>query len=262
MAKHRGKPLLSNHQKSWLWGTLPVSETLREGIWPVYEVCLASAGETAGQRMCREWAEQRGVPIRRESSDRLTELCKARDHQGVLALLGPFPYTPVEQLLGDVTSQSVLLLLDHVQDAYNFGAIIRSAAAFGAQGAIISSTGQVPVNSHVARSSAGAVNCLPICRVEELAETLGACRAAGFRMLAATMQGELAVHQVRETPPYQNSPLVLIIGNEAEGVSPELLELCDATVRVPMSGPVESLNAAVAASILLFQLTVTLNPEP
>lgn len=232
-------------------------ETLRVGAWPVVELRVATTTESASLRECRQWAEQRGIPVQVESSERLTQLCKARDHQGVLALMGPFPYTPLKNLLRDVTASTVLLLLDHLQDAHNFGAILRSAAAFGTRGAIIAATGQVPVNSHVARSSAGTVNHLAVSRVEQLMETVQTCRHSGFRVLAATMQGELAVHHVRARGPYQDAPLVLIIGNEAEGVSAELLELCDDTVRIPMSGPTESLNAAVAAGILLFELTKT-----
>lgn len=251
---HRGKPLLSNHQKSWLWGTVPVFETLHARCWPVYELVMANSGESEWHQRIRALAESQQIPLRRESATRLTELCKASDHQGILALLGPFPYAPLAPLLPGANAASVILLLDRLQDAHNFGAIVRSAAAFGTRAVIIGEAEQVPVNSHVARSSAGAVNHVPICRARNLASTLKDCRAAGFRILAATMQGNLSIRNVRLADRYAKAPLVLLIGNEATGIAPELIALCDDTLSIPMTGPVESLNAAVAAGILLFEL--------
>jgi len=255
MPKRRAsESLLSNHQKSWLWGTVAVWETLQTGRWPIRELVLSEQANQPVHADCRQLAEERGIPCRDESPQRIEQLCKAKDHQGILALLGPFPYAAKQDLLDGIGGAAVLLMLDRLQDPFNFGAIVRTAAALGIEGVIIGSRGQAAISSHVVRSSAGAVNHVPICRVDNLQSMLAECRDRGCQPLAATMDGEIAVDDVRSLPEFRNAPLLLIIGNEAEGVDSALLEQCTATVHIPMRGAVESLNAAVAAGILMFAL--------
>lgn len=255
MPKRRsGQKLLSNHQKSWLWGTIAVWETLQTGRWPIHELLLSDQASQQVHEDCRQLAEERDIPCRIESARRLEQLSKAKDHQGILARLGPFPYASLDEILDQLSSAGLLLMLDRVQDPFNFGAIVRTAAALGIEGVIIGTREQAAISSHVVRSSAGAVNHIPICEVDNLQATLEVCRQARCQSLAATMNGAHAVQDIRALPEFSHSPLLLIIGNEARGVAPALLEQCATTVHIPMQGAVESLNAAVAAGILMFAL--------
>ncbi len=249
----RGKPLLANHQKSWLWGTIPVWETLHANRWPVYELVLGSHADQPIHQKCVELAKKHEIPVRQETSARMKQLCGASDHQGILALMGPFPFVPLNQILDSTNSSDVIVLLDRLQDPFNVGAIIRSAAAFGVQGVILGTKSQVGITSHVARSSAGTVNQIPICRVEDWEDSISNLKQNGYQILAATLAAKLPVAQSRSSESRQ--PVVVIIGNEATGVSPSLIEQCDTEILIPMKGTAESLNAAVAAGIILYELS-------
>jgi len=251
----RGKPLLANHQKSWLWGTIPVWETLHANRWPVYELVLGSHADQPIHQKCVELAKKHEIPVRQETSARMKQFCGASDHQGILALMGPFPYVRLNQILDSTNSGELIVLLDRLQDPFNVGAIIRSAAAFGVQGVILGTQSQVGITSHVARSSAGTVNQVPICRVEDLESTINSLKQNSFQILAATLAAKKSVAEIRSQKSKQYQSFVMVIGNEATGVSPSLIKHCDTEILIPMKGTTESLNAAVAAGIILYELT-------
>lgn len=252
-ATYHGKPLLANHQKSWLWGTIPIWETLKQGSWPIYELRISQTADQPIHEQCLARADELGVPVIQESADRLEELCKAKDHQGVIALMGPFPYADSTTFFKNSQPADVILVLDQIQDPYNMGAMIRSAFAFGVRGLLIGKEQQVGVTSHVARSSAGLVNQLTICQVNQLKMTLQEIRKT-HQILITQQSGQLPLQQVRQTSPYDHSPLVIVIGNEAHGVSQEIEQLAHASVSIPMQPNAESLNAAIAASVIMYEL--------
>ena len=128
-------------------------------------------------------------------------------------------------------------------------AIVRSASALGVDGILIGDREQAEINSQVARSSAGAVNHLPIAQTDDLPGAVDQWRARGFQIIAASEKGQTPLFQADFT-----RPTVMIIGNEGRGVGPELLSRCDVSVAIPMSGRVGSLNAAVAAGILFYEM--------
>ena len=248
-SRRRSGRLLGNHQKCWIWGRNLVRETLDAGVWASFVVHAdLELGEAP-----REWLEKRtdelGLPLHWESADRLRQICGSGDHQGFVAGMLDFPYTAEDGLDAiALHPESRLVVCDRIQDPFNFGAIIRSAEALGFSGILIGRSGQVGVTSHVARASAGAVNHLPIIRCESLRESLGRLRSHGMTCLAATEKSERALGQSELHP-----PLAVLIGNEGYGSSPDLLTCCDLTVRIPVPGKTQSLNAAVAAGIILYE---------
>ncbi|WP_339746788.1 23S rRNA (guanosine(2251)-2'-O)-methyltransferase RlmB [uncultured Rubinisphaera sp.] len=253
------QPLLSNHQKSWLWGSLCVTETLEHGRWPIYELILAENANQPIHQQIEQAAISAKIPIERQSSKRLEQLCKSRDHQGVLALMGPFPYGNFEKLLTQISSKSRFVILDCIQDPFNFGAIVRSAAAFGMTGILIGKNSQVGVTSHVARSSVGMVNRIPICQFENLTPAIQELRSKNTAIFSAEQNGSLDIRQIFQVPEHCQQPLAIIMGNEAEGISSEMKSLCTNSVRIPMAAGVESLNAAVSAGILMYELSTLQN---
>ncbi len=252
---HSHQPLLSNHQKSWLWGSVCVAETFQCGRWPIYELILAENAHQPIHRQIEQAAISADIPVERQSSKRLEQLCKSRDHQGVLALMGPFPYANYDRLTTEISPKSRFVILDRIQDPFNFGAIVRSAAAFGMTGILIGQQHQVGVTSHVARSSAGMVNRIPICQVENLTPAVQTLQSNNTALFSAEQNGSLNISQVLQQPELQQQPLAIILGNEAEGISEELKALCTNSVRIPMATGVESLNAAVSAGILMYELS-------
>jgi 23S rRNA (guanosine2251-2'-O)-methyltransferase len=182
--------------------------------------------------------------------EELEKLGHTHEHQGYLARMQDFPYATLQDLLKEKSdSPSFFVMLDGIQDPYNLGAILRSAEVFGAHGAILQATGQVGVTSMVARSSAGAVNRIPIARVESLEDTAVSLMQRGVALVGASEKApaELPACDLRR-------PACIVIGNEGTGMSEGVRSRCSEWVKIPQHGHVGSLNAAVAAGIFFYEL--------
>lgn len=252
---NRGDPKFGNHNRAWIWGRNVVLETLRQGAWiPELLVISDRCGEAA--REIRSLAAKRGIDCQTESDTRLTQLCRSDDHQGVAARMPSFPYAPLPDWLSSTASNirfdvatAPWVLLDRIQDAFNFGAIVRSASALGFAGVIVATRSQSPVNSQVARSSAGAVNHVPIVPVDDLVVAVERFQQVGGTAIAMT---EKAKNLLDELP--MSGPRMIVLGNEGEGISPALRAACHEEARIPISGRVGSLNVAVAAGVAMYAL--------
>lgn len=252
--KRTGPDYAGSHQRSWLWGRYAVMETLTAARWPVLELLVASELPLIDRQQVAALAAPHGLPLQTVSSARLQQLCHQPDHQGLLARMGPFPYADRAALLtaarrtATTGSSGLFVLCDRLQDPHNFGAILRCCDAVAADGIIVGQTGQTPVTSHVARASSGAVNHLQLFQIPSLVDGLQSMQQQGFRAVAATEKAQGSLWQAD-----LSGPIVLLIGSEATGISPQLLQQCDLQVGIPMLGKVGSLNAAVAAGILLYE---------
>lgn len=250
--RHRKKSLMGNHQRSWVWGKNAVREILESGGWPLKELLL---DEQMSEPEWQEWtelAEKAGVTPQQVSAARLRELCGSGEHQGWLARMRPFPYlngTDWRKRVEAASGRKMVVILDRVQDPFNFGAILRSAECLGAAGALVGNRSQAEVTSQVVRSSAGAVIRLPLGRVENLVDFCGELKASGFCLTAATEKAAESIVGL-EWP----EKVALIVGNEGRGVQEELLEMCERQVAIPRRGKVESLNVAAAAAICLHEI--------
>jgi 23S rRNA (guanosine2251-2'-O)-methyltransferase len=180
----------------------------------------------------------------------LEKLGHTREHQGYLARMREFPYLSMEDLpLGAGAEPAFAVMLDGIQDPHNLGAILRSAEVFGAHGAILPEDGQAGVSSMVARSSAGAVNRIPLARVESSEAAAVTLQAKGIQLVGASEKAscELTACDLR-------IPLCIVVGNEGSGLSPAIQARCTSLVRIPQYGHVGSLNAAVAAGIFFYEV--------
>ncbi len=247
--KSRKSSLMGNHQRCWLWGRHAVLETLRADRWPIVELRMSDSLSEEDQQTVTGLAEENEIPITVEPASRLVQLCGASDHQGLLAKMPPFPYASLADVMSVGTDRPALVLLDRIQDPHNFGAIIRAADVLGMDGLIVGTKEQSEVTSVVARSSAGAVNHLSIAKVPDLAAAVHECRRSGFTVVAADAGAATDLAQQDLT-----GPTLLVLGNEHAGVSDSLLALSHATVKIPQAGQIESLNVAVAAGILFYEL--------
>ena len=167
----------------------------------------------------------------------------------MIAQMPPFPYLSVENVVEQAGKPSLFLVLDGLQDPFNFGSVCRCASVFGVDGIFVAETGQAEVNSHVARSSAGAINRLKIARTESLVEIADRLKSAGVRTVATSPHAEQRIDQLD-----CKQPLAVVIGNEGAGVSEELLTRCDELVTIPQATGFESLNAAVSTGIVLYEI--------
>jgi 23S rRNA (guanosine2251-2'-O)-methyltransferase len=194
-------------------------------------------------------AQRAGIRCERRSTAELDALGAGARHQGVIAITGEYPYAELEQLLVATESAPLLVALDQISDPHNFGAIVRSAVAFGAHGIITLRDRAAPVTPVVVRASAGATERAKIARVTNLARTLGQLRERGMQIVGLAGQGDSALDAL----PYEAVGRVIVIGSEGEGLRRLTRESCDVLARVDLAGAFESLNASVAAGIALYE---------
>jgi 23S rRNA (guanosine2251-2'-O)-methyltransferase len=255
--KHRGQQkLLGSHARSWLWGRNLVRETLKAARWPILELYLSESLPAAQLEEARSAATEFGLTIKIERPDVLERLAHTSEHQGHLAKMGPFPYMPLEELLSRAPERPLYLVLDSIQDPFNFGAMLRSAGAFGADGVFIGTRRQVPVTSMVARSSAGVVNRVPIVRVLDLPSLLATLRAKMVTVVGASEKAEQPL-----TACDFRAATAIVVGNEGTGISRELSAGCDVFARIPLADGVSSLNAAAAAAVFFFEIQRQRGPK-
>lgn len=172
------------------------------------------------------------------------------DSQGVIAIRGVRNSLTLEEILvqaGKSSSEPILVVLDGITDPHNLGAIARSIEGAGAFGMVVPTKYTAPITPVAVKASAGALEHLPIARVPRVSEALKECKRAGWRIIGASSPSTALYNQ-----DVYGGPIVIVIGDEGEGLHPSVLSLCDVVVGIPMLGHVSSLNASVAAGIILF----------
>lgn len=183
--------------------------------------------------------------------ERLDQLSHTGKHQGVIAYAAAYEYAEVDDILNAAKEKNeppFIILLDNIEDPHNLGAIIRTAHQAGAHGVIIPKRRAVGLTATVAKTSAGAINYLPVAKVTNLAVTIDELKTKGLWFVCADMDGELM---------YQldlKGPIGLVIGSEGEGVGRLVKEKCDFVAKIPMFGNVDSLNASVATGVLAYEI--------
>ncbi len=196
-------------------------------------------------------AKKQDTLIRYVDKERLDQLSETGKHQGVIAYAAAYDYAEVEDILNAAKEKNeapFVILLDNIEDPHNLGAIIRTAHQAGAHGIIIPKNRAVGLTATVARTSAGALNYLPVAKVTNLSKTIEDLKKEGLWFAAADMDGQ-EMYDANLT-----GPIGLVIGSEGEGVSRLVKEKCDFIVSIPMKGQIDSLNASVAAGVLCYEI--------
>lgn len=233
-----------------VYGRNSVTELLRADK-PINKIVFQAEGIGTNFQELVEQARTKGIPfqfVEKSGLDRLTEHAK---HQGVLAYVAPREYATVEDILGLARSKGedpFILVLDEVEDPHNLGALIRTVDAVGAHGVIIPKRRSVGLTGTVAKTSAGAVEHVLVARVTNLVQILKELKKAGC-WIAGAESGGVEAFETDLT-----GPRVLVIGSEGKGISRIVREACDEIVSLPMKGMINSLNASVAGSILLYEV--------
>ena len=240
-----------NPKPEYVCGAHSVPAALARGPERVKRLFIAGARRSRRVAEAARLAEAMGVPVEALDAKRLAKLAATAQHQNLVAEVHPTPLFSLEDLIDAQPPESPpILLLDGVQDPRNFGAILRSAAALRAGGVVWPKDNAVGLTPVVAKAAAGALEVVPLARVTNLARAVSSLKEAGYWVLAADAHGDKTLG-VDELP----RPCCLVIGAEGRGVRPLVLKTCDARVRIPIEeGVVSSLNASVAAAILLHGL--------
>ncbi|MCR4649053.1 MAG: 23S rRNA (guanosine(2251)-2'-O)-methyltransferase RlmB [Lachnospiraceae bacterium] len=196
-------------------------------------------------------AKKAGSLIKYVDKQLLDNMSETGKHQGVIAVTAAYDYSDLDDILNAAREKDeppFIVLLDNIEDPHNLGAIIRSAHQAGAHGVIIPKNRAVGLTATVARTSAGALNYIPVAKVTNLSATIEELKKEGLWFVCADMDGEVMYNLDLK------GPIGVVIGSEGEGVSRLVKEKCDFIASIPMKGQIDSLNASVAAGILCYEI--------
>jgi 23S rRNA (guanosine2251-2'-O)-methyltransferase len=233
-----------------LYGIRPVMEAISAGR-EIDRLMLQQGLKGELLPELRKLMSENSIPFQYVPIEKLNRLVRG-NHQGVVCFVSPIAFQPIENLLMSVFEKGetpLFVMLDRITDVRNLGAIARSAECAGAHGLIIPERGGAPISSDALKTSAGALSVLPVHRSSNLKNTLDYLKESGLSIVAASEKGDLPYYEAT-----YREPMVLILGSEEDGVSPEYLKRCDQVVSIPMRGSIGSLNVSVAAGILLFEI--------
>jgi 23S rRNA (guanosine2251-2'-O)-methyltransferase len=240
-----------SHPKSDIaFGTRAVMEALQAGR-EIERILLQKGTQNDLFREIIVTARQQHIPISSVPVEKLNRVTR-KNHQGVIAFLSSVVYASLDNVINECYQQGqdpLLVMMDRVTDVRNFGAIARTAECLGVHAMIIPDKGNARLGGDAMKASAGALNHIPVCREENLKQTIGYLKNSGIRVVACTEKADTLL-------PQQDllGPVALLLGSEEDGISEAYLKLADAAVKIPMSGQVASLNVSVAASISLYEV--------
>ena len=234
-----------------IFGKNSVVEALKAGR-SINKIFLQADSKNDFTKKIYAQAKENKIVVEFVNRAKLDKLCGGKNHQGVVAFVAPVEYSTLEEILKFAEEKNqppFLILLDEIEDPHNFGAILRTADAVGVHGVIIPKRRSVSINSTVAKTSAGAVEYVKVAQVTNVAETLKKLRELDLKVVGSDMSAEKNFNDADLT-----GGIVLVIGSEGKGMRRLTRENCDLLVKIPMCGKINSLNASVAAAVLMYEI--------
>ena len=229
-----------------IYGLRPVIEALASGQ-QVERVLLQNGLNSSLLNELRTKLKENNVPFQYVPVEKLNKMTTG-NHQGVVATIAAVKYHSFVDILESLENPGLLLLLDHITDVRNMGAIARTAECTGVTALVVPDHGSAAINEDAVKTSSGALLRVPVCREQNLKTVVNLAKQYGYQIVASTEKG--AVHY-REVDFHQ--PTLLIMGNEETGISPELLKMSDVRAKLPILGEVQSLNVSVAAGVMMYE---------
>jgi len=238
-----------DNEKDFIFGTRAVIEALNAGK----EIDKILVNKELNNDLIKELiglAKLEGIPVVRVPEAKLNRTTR-KNHQGVVAHISAIAYASLDHVIEECFSKGVsplIMVLDKITDVRNFGAIARTADVAGVHALVIPEKGSAQINADAVKTSAGALNYLPICRVKNLYYTVKDLKKMGLNVVSAIETANNKMYDADFT-----LPTALIVGSEEEGISKELLGITDEMVAIPMKGNIENLNVSVAAAVLIYE---------
>ncbi|MBQ4569473.1 MAG: 23S rRNA (guanosine(2251)-2'-O)-methyltransferase RlmB [Ruminococcus sp.] len=233
-----------------IFGRNPVSEAIRSGR-PIDSILVAKGAKTGAIVGILAKARDKKIRIKEVDPKKLDYMCAGGTHQGIAAVAAVCEYKELEDILNlakEREEDPFILILDEIEDPHNLGAIIRTAECAGAHGVIIPNRRSAGLSYTVGKTAAGAVEYVPVVRVPNIPAVIDTLKDNGLWVFGADMNGE----DYRKCD--FKGPVALVIGNEGKGIGRLVREKCDVIVSLPMKGKINSLNASVAAGILMYKV--------
>lgn len=236
-----------------IFGIHPVQEALEAGKSVEKILIRQERGEHARIQNIRNLAREQEVPVQWVPEVKIERLARDSNHQGVLALMSAVKYKSLDEIVMAVNDRGetpLLIMLDGVTDVRNFGAIARTALCMGAHGIIVPTKGSAAIQGDALKTSAGALHHIPVCRVNHLLDAYYILQTYGIQGVACTEKASETIFDINFT----EAPMVLIFGSEEKGISKQLLKRVSHLAKVPIQGPVSSLNVSVAVGMTLMEV--------
>ena len=247
------RPKRKSGSAEWIAGRNSVVESLREGV-PITGVYVAEGAERDGRlREAFALAADKGISLLEVSKGELDRLTDGAVHQGLAAKIPSFEYAHPDDLLdraAEMGEEPLIVALDSITDPRNLGAVVRSAAGFGAHGVVLPERRAAGMTASAWKTSAGAAARIPVAQTVNLVRQLKAYQDAGCMVVGLAADGDVSLPDLD----LADGPLVVVVGAEGGGLSRLVAETCDQLVSIPMANQVESLNAGVAASVVLYAI--------
>lgn len=238
-------------KNEWIFGKRSVEEALRSSR-RVEKIYLAEGMQRKKVESIIHQAKKQKIPFSWVPKSRLNQLSNQENHQGVIAQIAAYEYATLSdcfRLAEKKQEQPFFLLLDGIEDPHNLGSILRTADAAGVHGVVIPKNRAVGLTPAVAKTSVGAIEYIPVVQVTNLKRTADELKKSGLWLVGSVADTEQTYREIT-----YDMPLALVIGNEGQGISQLMQKKCDFLVRLPMVGHVSSLNASVAAGILMYEV--------
>lgn len=244
------KGMFESMDEEVIVGKNPVIEALKSGR-SVNKIIISEHLNMATRKQVEKAGKQAGTVIQKVPKSRLNQITKG-NHQGIIAYVASYQYASIEDLFqraADKNETPFFIILDELEDPHNLGSILRTADATGVHGIIIPKHRSVGLTATVAKTSAGAIEYVPVARVTNISDTIEELKSRHVWVAGTDADGTEDYRQLDG-----QTPIALVIGNEGRGMSRLVKDSCDWTVRLPMKGHVSSLNASVATSLLLYEV--------
>lgn len=239
-------------EEEWIAGKHSVIEALKSGR-TINKIWLAEQAQKHLVQPIIAEAKKAGVIVQQADKRKLDQMVPGIQHQGVVAQAAPYAYAEVEDLLAAAAAKEqapFLILLDEIEDPHNLGSILRTADCTGAHGVIVPKRRSASITATVSKTSAGAVEYVPVARVSNLGQTIDRLKEAGIWVVGTDVEAK--------EPVFGNNvftgPVAVVIGNENKGMGRLIREKCDVLVKLPMEGRINSLNASVAAGVVMYEV--------
>jgi 23S rRNA (guanosine2251-2'-O)-methyltransferase len=232
-----------------IFGTRAIIETILAGQ-TIDKVFIDNTANTPLHKELVSLIRQQEIPYSHVPTVKLNKLT-SKNHQGAVAYLAPIALASLSHVVQasyEKGKTPLVVLLDGITDVRNFGAIVRTAACANVDAVVVPSQGSASVSGEAMKTSAGALAHVPICRVGSLKEAICELQASGLQIIACHAKASNSLYRTD-----LNLPLAILLGAEDKGIAPQHLKLADKNIRVPMFGPIASLNVSVAAAIILYE---------
>ena len=238
-----------NSTEELVYGIQPVLELI-ESDKEIEKILVQKDSKNEKITEAVRLASARKIPVQKVPVWKFNKLTK-KNHQGVVAYISPISYASLDHIISELYSEGknpLILLLDRITDVRNFGAIARAAECAGVNALVIPSKGSALIGSDAIRTSAGALNHIPVCRATSLIGTMKFLKDSGLQVVSCTEKAQHTIYEVDF-----NVPTAIIMGSEEDGISDDLMQKSSVLASIPMKGKIGSLNVSVASGIILFE---------